>query len=110
MPVWRKQLGDLQADPESLLQRSSLAHIMDRLRSNPKVRILHNVDDFLAERNPSKRSKRRWATKWLSYPYGGHLGNIWYPENKKAVLRFFLPILDRKANRFGFDWIRRVSR
>ena len=64
MPVWRKQLGDPQADPESLLQRSSLAHIMDRLRSNPKVHILHNVDDFLAERNPSKRSKRRWATKW----------------------------------------------
>jgi hypothetical protein len=22
------------------------------------------------------------------FPYGGHLGNIWYPENKKTVLRF----------------------
>jgi hypothetical protein len=25
------------------------------------------------------------------YPYGGHLGNLWYPENKKTVLRFFPP-------------------
>jgi hypothetical protein len=21
------------------------------------------------------------------FPYGGHLGNLWYPENKQLVLR-----------------------
>jgi hypothetical protein len=25
------------------------------------------------------------------YPYGGHLGNLWYPENKKSALVFFRP-------------------
>jgi hypothetical protein len=91
VPLWQKQLGDLQADPESLLQRSSLAPIMDRLRSNPKVHILHNVDDFLAERKSIEALKEALGDQVTLYPYGGHLGNIWYPENKKTILRIFLP-------------------
>jgi hypothetical protein len=87
VPVWRKQLGDPQADPESLLQRSSLALIMDRLRSNPKVHILHNVDDFLAERKSIEALKETLGDRVTLYPYGGHLGNLWYPENKKTVLK-----------------------
>jgi hypothetical protein len=89
VPLWRKQLGDSQADPESLLQRSSLAPIMDRLRSNPKVHIMHNIDDFLAERKSIEALKETLGNQVTLYPYGGHLGNIWYPENKKTVLRFF---------------------
>ena len=89
VPLWQKQLGDSQADPESLLQRSSLAPIVDRLRSNPKVHILHNLDDFFAERKSIEALKEALGDQVTLYPYGGHLGNIWYPENKKTVLRFF---------------------
>jgi hypothetical protein len=89
VPLWRKQLGDPQADPESLLQRSSLAPTMDRLRSNPKVHILHNVDDFLAEKKSIEALKEALGDQVTLYPYGGHLGNLWYPENKKTILRFF---------------------
>jgi predicted alpha/beta-fold hydrolase len=89
VPLWRKQLGDPQADPESLLQRSSLAPVMERLRSNPKVHIMHNIDDFLAERKSIEALKETLGNQVTLYPYGGHLGNIWYPENKKTVLRFF---------------------
>ena len=87
VPLWQKQLGDSQADPESLLQRSSLAPIMDRLRSNPKVHILHNLDDFFAERKSIEALKEALGDQVTLFPYGGHLGNIWYPENKKTVLR-----------------------
>jgi len=90
VPLWQKQLGDLQADPESLLQRSSLAPIMDRLRSNPKVHILHNDDDFLVERKSIEALKEALGDRVTLYPYGGHLGNLWYPENKKTVLSFFV--------------------
>lgn len=86
VPLWRKQLGDLQADPERLLQRSSLAPILDRLRSNPKVHILHNVDDFLAKRKSIEALKETLGDQVTLYPYGGHLGNLWYRENKRTVL------------------------
>jgi hypothetical protein len=91
VPLWRKQSGDTQADPESLLQRSSLAPIMDRLRNNPKVHILHNVDDFLVERKSIEALKEALGDQVTLYPYGGHVGNLWYPENKKTVLKFFPP-------------------
>jgi hypothetical protein len=94
VPLWRKQLGDPQADPESLLRRSSLAPIMDRLRNNPKVHILHNVDDFLAERKSIEALEGALGGQVTLYPYGGHLGNLWYPENKKTVLRYFPPYLE----------------
>ena len=39
-----------------------------------------------------------WTTSWSTlgdqvtlYPYGGHLGNLWYPDNKEAILKFFRP-------------------
>jgi hypothetical protein len=25
------------------------------------------------------------------FPYGGHVGNLWYPENKKTIIKFFSP-------------------
>jgi hypothetical protein len=89
VPLWRKQLGDPQEDPESFLQRSSLLPIMDRLRSNPKVHISHNLDDFLAERKSIEALKEAMSDQVTLYPYGGHVGNLWYPENKKTLLRFF---------------------
>ena len=89
VPLWRKQLGDPQADPESLLQRSSLAPIMDRLRSNPKVHIMHNTDDILINRKLIEELKETLRDQVILYPYGGHLGNLWYPENKKDALRIF---------------------
>ena len=91
LPLWRKQLGDPEADPQILLQRSSLAPIMDRLSSNPKVHILHNLDDFLAERKSIEALKEAMGDQVTLYPYGGHLGNLWYRENKKTVLGFFTP-------------------
>jgi hypothetical protein len=91
VPVWQKQLADRPANPESLLQQSSLAPIIDRLCSNPKVHILHNVDDVLAERKSIEALKEALGDQITLYPYGGHLGNLWFAENKKTILRFFPP-------------------
>jgi hypothetical protein len=88
VPSWRKQLGDPQANPESLLQRSSLTPIVDRLQRNSKIHILHNLDDILAERKSIKALKEALGDQVTLYPYGGHLGNLWYPANKKTVLRW----------------------
>jgi predicted alpha/beta-fold hydrolase len=92
-PVWRRRLGDLQAEPDGLIQQSSLIRVMDRLRSNPKVHILHNVDDFLVERKSIEALKDALGDQVTLYPYGGHLGNLWYPENKKTVLGLIRPDL-----------------
>lgn len=89
LPLWQKQTGDPHADLESFIRKGSLAHIIDRLRGNPKVHILHNADDFLAERQSIIALKEALADQVTLYPYGGHLGNLWFPHNKRDALRFF---------------------
>jgi hypothetical protein len=91
LPLWQTELGDPQADLETFIQRGSLARIVDRLRGNPKVHIVHNADDFLAERKSIEALKEDLGKQVTLYPYGGHLGNLWYPENKEHALRYFKP-------------------
>jgi hypothetical protein len=74
---------------ESFIQRGSLGQILERLRSNPKVHIMHNADDFLANRKTIEALKAALGDQVMLYPYGGHVGNLWYPENKEYALRFF---------------------
>ncbi|HXF74750.1 MAG TPA: hypothetical protein VNN13_01555 [Methylomirabilota bacterium] len=92
LPVWREHLGDSQTEAESLLWRSSLAPIVERLRSNPRVHILHNIDDPLADKKSIEALKETLGDKLTLYPYGGHLGNLWYPENKQTALNILASI------------------
>ena len=94
VPLWQKQAGDSRTDRETFLRRSSLTRIMDRLRGNHKVHIVHNADDFLDERRSIEALKEALGDQMTLYPYGGHLGNLWYRENKQFALRFFRPILE----------------
>jgi len=91
VPLWQKQVGDPRADLESFIQRRSLARIVDRLRGNLKVHIMHNADDFLAGRKSIEALKEALGRQVTLYPYGGQLGNLWFPKNKEYALRFFRP-------------------
>jgi hypothetical protein len=89
LPLWRRQAAEPQADLDSFVKRGSLARILDRLRGNAKVRIMHNADDPLANRKSIEELKEALRDQVTLYPYGGHLGNLWFPENKEYVLRQF---------------------
>jgi hypothetical protein len=91
LPQWRKQIGDPQADLDTFTERGSLAHIVNRLRDNSKVHIMHNADDFLDERKSIEALKDTLGDRVTLYPYGGHLGNLWYSENKEYAVKFFRP-------------------
>jgi hypothetical protein len=89
LPLWRFQAAEPQADLETFIQRGSLARILDRLRGNSKVHIMHNADDFLADKKSIEELKKVLGDQMTLYPYGGHLGNLWYAENKAHALRLF---------------------
>jgi predicted alpha/beta-fold hydrolase len=91
VPLWRKQIGDPQADSDTFIQRGSLAAIIDRLCDNPRVHIVHNADDFLVERKSVEELKATLGDQVVVYPYGGHLGNLWYAENKEYAVKLFRP-------------------
>ncbi|MBR2625965.1 MAG: VacJ family lipoprotein [Lentisphaeria bacterium] len=68
---------------EKLLADSHLRSIEDTLRNSPKIRVFHNVDDFLCS-----DEERIWLDEVLKdkvtwFSNGGHLGNLYY----KVVLQ-----------------------
>jgi hypothetical protein len=87
--VPRRQRQELGANGDGLNQRGSLWPILDRLRENPRVHIMHNADDILAERTAIEELKKIMGGQMTLYPYGGHLGNLWYAPNQEDILRFF---------------------
>jgi len=50
---------------------------------------MHNADDFLTNRKSIEDLKDALGDRVVLYPYGGHLGNIWYPQNKRDALEIF---------------------
>lgn len=89
LPAWRLQTGEPRSDLESFTKRGSLAPILDQLRGNSRVHIIHNADDFLAERKSIEELKQVMGDQMMLYPYGGHLGNLWYSQTKEYILRLF---------------------
>ncbi len=87
--VPRQQLQDPSASAESLNERGSLRPILDRLRDNPRVHIMHNADDVLTERGSVEELKTVIGEQMTLYPYGGHLGNLWFADNQEDILRYF---------------------
>ena len=61
--------------------------ILDRLRGNPRVHIAHNADDPLTARQSILDLRRALGDQVTVFPHGGHLGNLWYPDNKELMLR-----------------------
>jgi hypothetical protein len=50
---------------------------------------MHNADDFLADKKSIEELIEALGDQVTLYPHGGHLGNLWFPENKEYVLRLF---------------------
>jgi hypothetical protein len=87
--VPRRRLVNPQADVESLSARGSLGPVLQRLRGNPRVHIMHNADDILATRSSIEDTREAMGGQMTVYPHGGHLGNLWYPENEAQILDYF---------------------
>lgn len=97
VPQWRRQAKEPQADLETLSRQGSLTPILDRLRSNANVHIMHNADDFLNDRGSLDELKEALGDQLTLHPTGGHLGDLWYSKNREDILRVFRPSLSWTA-------------
>jgi hypothetical protein len=89
IPSWRRAAIEPQADTESLTRRGSLMAILDRLRADSRVYVMHNADDILIDRRSVEALQEAMGDRMILYPLGGHLGNLWYWQNKESILKLF---------------------
>jgi hypothetical protein len=97
VPRWRQQGAGLPTDLQGFSRRGSLTPILQRLRDNSRVHIVHNADDVLTTRQSIRQLAQALGPRVVVFPYGGHLGNLWYPDNKDYMLRIFRAASVRSA-------------
>lgn len=68
---------------------TNLTGVEAELRSDPRVFLMHNQDDFLVTQDDLNYLRAVFGNRMKLYPYGGHVGNLWYRENLEAILSRF---------------------
>jgi hypothetical protein len=91
LPVWAQRL-DTDDPMASLRERADLLPILDKLAANPEVYLVHNRDDFLVSAAHLERLAAALGDRARIYPLGGHIGNLWYPENGEHIRGVFAPL------------------
>jgi len=75
-------------EPE-LIRQMSLRSIDDYLRTSPKFGLIGNEDDIILLPGEIDYLRDLFGDRAKIFPYGGHCGNMAYPDNVKAMLDFF---------------------
>lgn len=87
-----RQLSGQQMSIAKLNALTSLKGIKATLENN-NIFLMHNLDDFLISDQGFAYLEQVFGDRAKFYPYGGHLGNLWFSENKQDMLDVFKPLL-----------------
>ena len=68
---------------------NSLKGVTSVLKKKQNVFLMHNLDDILVSEPDVAYLEKVFAERAMIYPHGGHMGNLWYPDNKLHILEVF---------------------
>jgi hypothetical protein len=83
------QKGNPALTAEELIQEMSLTSIEPYLRSSMKIGLMGNQDDIILAPGEIDFLRNVFGSRATIYPYGGHCGNMNFPENVYTMLNFF---------------------
>jgi len=92
IPYFTKKLGH-KVTIEELNRIASLGAITNTLKANNKIRVVHNIDDFIVTDADIDWLKETFGDRLLLFNKGGHLGNLY----RKDVLDWIVD--DIKINK-----------
>ena len=72
---------------EQLNKESSLTAIEASLSTNQKIRILHNLDDFLLNDTNKEWLRKTLGSRLTFFDHGGHLGNLYRQDVQERILK-----------------------
>ncbi|MGZ8173324.1 MULTISPECIES: alpha/beta hydrolase [Methylobacter] len=92
-----RRIGNKEMSLKALDKLNSMRGIKSALENNRSVFLMHNLDDILVSAEDVAYLEKVFGKRATVYPHGGHLGNLWYPENKEHLLDVFKPLLQGSA-------------
>lgn len=97
-PSWAAREGLSPESPdfqERLERQLSLKPHAAALARDSRIWLMHNADDFLLQPGDIAFLRSIFGARATIFPLGGHLGNLWYPENLRHILQVLAPLRDR---------------
>lgn len=92
-----RRTGNKELNLKSLDTMNSIRRISSVLKHNQSVFLMHNLDDILVSAEDIAYLEKVFGERATVYPHGGHLGNLWYPDNKQHILDVFKSRLQGSA-------------
>lgn len=80
------RVNNEEFDMESFKDANNLYSLGDSISRSQKIFLMHNADDFLLADGDVNWLESKFGDRALIYPRGGHLGNLSYPDNSRAVV------------------------
>ena len=74
---------------EELFGASSLYRLEETLRSDTRIHVIHNFNDFLLDDQAKRFLDRTLGERICWFPDGGHLGNLYRDEVMAEIIRLF---------------------
>jgi predicted alpha/beta-fold hydrolase len=87
-PFWATKGLSLSRD--QLLTQLSLKGIEDYLKESAKIGLLTNADDLILQSGELEYLQQLFGDRAKIYPWGGHMGNLSYPETLQSITGFFV--------------------
>jgi ABC-type transporter lipoprotein component MlaA/pimeloyl-ACP methyl ester carboxylesterase len=86
-PYYRAQGLDSDHLPRTLQAAGDLRSYTAGLQAQPNIRLITNEDDFLLAQSDLEWLRAAFPPSHVTvFKHGGHLGNLWHPEVKKAIV------------------------
>jgi len=76
---------------EKMLQDSDFHTLLPLIKESKNIFVITNKDDFLVTPEDIDLLESTLRERFILYPYGGHMGNLWFPVNKANFERIMTP-------------------
>lgn len=80
-------LGQSGVSNADIVQQSSLFTLAPLMKKNPKFFVFENADDLIIRPSDLEFLRATLGPRLKLYPHGGHLGNLWYEQNRHDIAR-----------------------
>lgn len=86
-PYFNEKMGG-NVSINDLLQHTKLQQIQDYLKNADKIAVVTNKDEIILGEKDFEFLENTFKERLITYPYGGHCGNMYYKTNVDVMLKF----------------------
>lgn len=71
---------------EKMNKRNSIYSLRNYMATHHNLYVVHNLDDFLIQEGDVEFFSETLGDRFVLYPWGGHMGNMWYKQNVNGLV------------------------